>query len=228
MKKTYMKDPIVRADGYVVHTMKWVLYWLLTCETFRDVVVEATNIGGDSDTIAAIAGGLKGIEVGASNLPREYIKKLKQKDELIDLSNMLFATRGYNTASIKEKEDYYISNLERNAKTLSKIIDHQASIVEENELMNQIMKDMYLTKITFNHANPKMIKSWFDMEIRYRRLRRLVDLGAPSIIKQNELTWFSTMIHHFDLTLKGIKPRFSKEQLEELEALRQLEESMKD
>ena len=227
-EKDLYERPDCPADGYVVHTMKWVLYWLLTCETYRDVVVEATNLGGDSDTIAAIAGGLKGIEVGASNLPREYVKKLKQKDELIDLSNMLFATRGYNTASIKEKKDDYISNLERNTKTLSKIIDHQASIVEENELMNQIMKDMYLTKITFNHANPKMIESWLDMEVRYRRLRRLVDLGAPSMIKQHELTWFSTMIHHFDLTLQGIKPRFSKEQLEELEALRQLEESMKD
>ena len=65
-----------------------------------------------------------------------------------------------------------------------------------------------------------------DMEIRYRRSRRLINLGAPSIIKQHELTWLYIMIHHFDLTLKGIKPRFSKEQLEELEALRRLEESI--
>lgn len=227
-EKELYERPNCPADGYVVHTMKWVLYWLLTCETYRDVVVEATNLGGDSDTIAAIAGGLKGIEVGWNNLPREYEGRLKNKVELIELSHLLFFTRGYNTASIKDEKDYYILNLKRNTKTLIKLIEHQAPTSEQNELMNQIQKDIYLTRITFNEDDPKEKKSWLDMEIRYRRSRRLADLGAPSIIKQHELTWLYTMIHHFDLTLKKIKPRFSKEQLEELEALRQLEESMQD
>jgi len=49
--------PGCRPDGYVVNTMRWVLYWLLYSDTFEEVVVGATNMGDDSDTIAAIAGG---------------------------------------------------------------------------------------------------------------------------------------------------------------------------
>ncbi|WP_232223950.1 ADP-ribosylglycohydrolase family protein [Anoxybacteroides tepidamans] len=44
-------------SGYVVHTMNWVLHWLLRYDSFEDVVIGAVNMGGDSDTIAAIAGG---------------------------------------------------------------------------------------------------------------------------------------------------------------------------
>lgn len=159
-EKELYEKPNCPADGYVVHTMKWVLYWLLTCETYRDVVVEATNLGGDSDTIAAIAGGLKGIEVGWSNLPREYEGKLKNKAELIELSHLLFFTRGYNTASIKNEKDYYISNLKRNTRALIKLIEHQAPTSEQNELMNLIQKDIYLTRITFNEDDLKEKKSW--------------------------------------------------------------------
>jgi len=107
-------------------------------------------------------------------------------------------------------------------------MEHQNPTSEQNALMNEIRKDIYLTRITFNGYDSKEKKSWLDMEMRYRRSKRLVDLGAPSIIKQHELTWLYIMIHHFDLTLKRVKPRFSKEQLEELEAWRQLEESMQD
>lgn len=43
----------------------WVLYWLLHSKTFEEVIIGgAANMGNDSDTIAAIAGGLKGIEAG--------------------------------------------------------------------------------------------------------------------------------------------------------------------
>ena len=76
--------------------------------------------------------------------------------------------------------------------------------------MNEIEKDIRLTKSTFNGNDSKKKKSWLDMEIRYRRSRRLADLGAPSIIKQHELTWLYIMIHHFDLTLKEVKPKIFK------------------
>jgi ADP-ribosyl-[dinitrogen reductase] hydrolase len=72
--------------GYVVDTMKWVLYWLLTSETFLDVVVGATNEGHDSDTVAAIAGGLAGLACGFEGLPQEYCDVLLVKEELEKLS----------------------------------------------------------------------------------------------------------------------------------------------
>ncbi|MFJ8236367.1 ADP-ribosylglycohydrolase family protein [Ureibacillus sp. NPDC094379] len=41
----YTEEPDCPPDGYVVHTMKWVLYWLLNSETFEEVVVGATKFG---------------------------------------------------------------------------------------------------------------------------------------------------------------------------------------
>jgi ADP-ribosyl-[dinitrogen reductase] hydrolase len=73
--------------------MKWVLYWLLTSETFEEVVIGAANKGNDSDTIAAIAGGLKGMEVGYSRLPRKYIESLLCRKSLDAYANILFQIR---------------------------------------------------------------------------------------------------------------------------------------
>ena len=52
-------------------------------------MIEATNMGGDSDTIAAIAGGLKGMEVGYSQLPNHFTEKVLCADLLEDISNKL-------------------------------------------------------------------------------------------------------------------------------------------
>ncbi|TSI05296.1 ADP-ribosylglycohydrolase family protein [Lysinibacillus sp. BW-2-10] len=88
-KSNYVEEPDCPPDGYVVHTMKWVLYWLLNCDSFEDVVVGATNMGGDSDTIAAIAGGLKGLEVGFKQLPLRYANTILIKKDLLDCAEKL-------------------------------------------------------------------------------------------------------------------------------------------
>ncbi|MEH6948584.1 ADP-ribosylglycohydrolase family protein [Bacillus sp. JJ634] len=69
------------------------LYWLLTSDTFEEVVVGATNMGDDSDTTAAIAGGLKGIEVGFNEIPEKYINKLVDRELLTQISNALYDIR---------------------------------------------------------------------------------------------------------------------------------------
>jgi ADP-ribosyl-[dinitrogen reductase] hydrolase len=80
------RKPTCRPDGFVVNTMKWVLYWLLTCESYLDVVIGATNEGHDTDTVAAIAGGLAGLASGFEAIPREYSDLILVKDELLALS----------------------------------------------------------------------------------------------------------------------------------------------
>ncbi|MED4271921.1 ADP-ribosylglycohydrolase family protein [Geobacillus stearothermophilus] len=87
-------EPACPPDGYVVHTMSWVLHWLWRCESFEDVVISAVNMGGDSDTIAAIAGGLKGLEVGYHQLPSRFTEKIVYADELEELAVQLVNIRG--------------------------------------------------------------------------------------------------------------------------------------
>lgn len=89
----FRKEPDCPPDGYVVHTLIWVLHWLWNCHTFEEVVIEAANRGGDSDTIASIAGGLKGLEAGFHRLPRRFTEILRVKQELELLSEKLYAVR---------------------------------------------------------------------------------------------------------------------------------------
>jgi ADP-ribosyl-[dinitrogen reductase] hydrolase len=90
---TLKNTPDCPPDGFVVNTMNWVIHWLLRYESFEDVVIGAANMGGDSDTIAAIAGGLKGIEVGYSHLPARFIEKILCADLLEELSHQLVEVR---------------------------------------------------------------------------------------------------------------------------------------
>ncbi len=86
-------EPDCPPDGYVVHTLKWAIYWLYNENSFRDVVLGAVNKGGDSDTIAAVAGGLKGVHTGYSRIPDEYKRKIVIKEELDQLAANIYRLR---------------------------------------------------------------------------------------------------------------------------------------
>lgn len=86
-------------DGFVVNTMKWVLYWLFTSESFSQVVIGAANEGFDTDTVAAIAGGLAGLSCGYEMIPSKYKDTLLQKQELAQLAQELVRQRDCSSAS---------------------------------------------------------------------------------------------------------------------------------
>lgn len=69
-------------SGYIVHTFRWVLHILLHSSHFEEVVQKAANLGGDSDTIGAIAGGLAGIYYGYKGIPAPYAKTILIKERL--------------------------------------------------------------------------------------------------------------------------------------------------
>lgn len=81
--------PACLPDGFVVDTMNWVFYWLLQSESYLDVVIGAANEGYDSDTVAAIAGGLAGLAYGYEALPREFCELLLVKKDLEELAVLL-------------------------------------------------------------------------------------------------------------------------------------------
>ena len=50
----------------------------------------AVNLGGDTDTIGALAGGLAGIYYGYEGIPKEWIEKIVKVDEIIKLGERLY------------------------------------------------------------------------------------------------------------------------------------------
>ncbi|UYZ21735.1 ADP-ribosylglycohydrolase family protein [Mesobacillus jeotgali] len=84
------RKPGNNPDGFVVHTMNWVLYWLLNNDNYLDVVVGAANEGYDTDTIAAIAGGLAGLESGFEELPEGLWREILDKHLIDEVSIKLY------------------------------------------------------------------------------------------------------------------------------------------
>ena len=79
--RAMMTEPIahvhekkIDSSGYVIASMRAALWCFITTETFRDCVVKAANLGGDADTVAAIAGMLAGAFYGKSGIPTEWLE----------------------------------------------------------------------------------------------------------------------------------------------------------
>ncbi|MHA6482510.1 ADP-ribosylglycohydrolase family protein [Paenibacillus sp. strain BS8-2] len=86
-------EPACGPTGFVVHTMLWVVYLLMAGADFEDIVQRAANLGGDSDTISAIAGGLAGIHCGFDSLPRRYAEAILIRERLDSAAADLFSHR---------------------------------------------------------------------------------------------------------------------------------------
>lgn len=75
--------------GYVVDSFNCALHSIAATGTFEEAIIEAANLGGDADTIAAITGGLAGAIYGYREIPERWIRALdpkirKQLDRLVD------------------------------------------------------------------------------------------------------------------------------------------------
>lgn len=73
------EEPI-KSTGFVKDTFNSVIYAFSTTSSYKECVLKAVNLGGDTDTITAIAGGLAGIKYGYDSIPSEWIKTLRGKD----------------------------------------------------------------------------------------------------------------------------------------------------
>jgi ADP-ribosylglycohydrolase len=72
----------VVSTGYVLHTLHASLWCLLTTDNYRDCVLKAVNLGGDTDTTGCVAGGLAGIVYGIKSIPADWIRVLARKGDV--------------------------------------------------------------------------------------------------------------------------------------------------
>lgn len=70
----------IRSTGYVVDTLEAALWCLLTTDSYRECVLKAVNLGDDTDTIAAVAGGLAGALYGYEAIPNEWLDTLIHRE----------------------------------------------------------------------------------------------------------------------------------------------------
>ena len=75
----------VSGKGYVISTFEVVVHCLLNTDNYVDAVLNAVNIGGDTDTNAAICGGLAGIYYGYDSIPIDWLNEIGRLDEVLSL-----------------------------------------------------------------------------------------------------------------------------------------------
>ncbi|MBQ9941989.1 MAG: ADP-ribosylglycohydrolase family protein [Christensenellaceae bacterium] len=75
----------IQSSGYVVHTLKAALWCLLHTQSYGECVLAAVNLGEDTDTTAAVAGGLAGLLYGTGGIEQEWLDTLAAREDIEEL-----------------------------------------------------------------------------------------------------------------------------------------------
>lgn len=75
----------IKSSGYVVDTLEAAIWCLLNTSSYKECVLKAVNLGEDTDTVAAVAGGLAGALYGYDAIPSEWLEALIKRDYIEDM-----------------------------------------------------------------------------------------------------------------------------------------------
>ena len=85
--ETLQRDEI-KSSGYVVDTLEAALWCNLKSNSYRECILRAVNLGDDTDTLAAVAGGLAGIIYGVGGekgIPEAWIARIARTEWIQEL-----------------------------------------------------------------------------------------------------------------------------------------------
>jgi ADP-ribosylglycohydrolase len=82
-------ESAISSSGYVVDNLEAALWCLLEHDTYAATVLAAVNLGDDTDTTGAVAGGLAGLAYGEAAIPAEWLAVLARRADIEDLASRL-------------------------------------------------------------------------------------------------------------------------------------------
>lgn len=75
----------IESSGYIVATLEAAVWCVLNTESYAECILKAVNLGKDTDTVAAVAGGLAAALYGLQGIPRAWVDGLLRKERIIAL-----------------------------------------------------------------------------------------------------------------------------------------------
>ena len=75
----------IKSSGYVVDSLEAAVWSLITTKDLEEGLLKAVNLGDDSDTVGAIAGGLAALYYGYESAPKDWREAIIKGDEIIKL-----------------------------------------------------------------------------------------------------------------------------------------------
>ncbi len=79
----------IKSSGYVVDSLEAAIWSLITTQSFKDCLLVAVNLGDDTDTIGAIAGGVAGLFYGYDCIPEDWISVIRRREWIENLCDKL-------------------------------------------------------------------------------------------------------------------------------------------
>jgi ADP-ribosyl-[dinitrogen reductase] hydrolase len=79
----------IQSGGYVLDTLEAAVWCLLTTTSYSEAVLKAVNLGFDTDTTAAVTGGLAGLLYGFESIPEHWVLMLARKNDIEELAERL-------------------------------------------------------------------------------------------------------------------------------------------
>jgi len=83
ISKLTIKD--IDSSNGIVPVLESSIWVLLQSQNYKEAVIGAVNLGGKTDTIGALTGGMAGIVYGIGEIPEEWVDALIKKDYLMDI-----------------------------------------------------------------------------------------------------------------------------------------------
>lgn len=74
-----LSESDIRSSGYVIDTLEAALWCLLKSSSYSQAVLQAVNLGEDTDTVASVTGGLAGIIYGLEGIPQVWLNQLRNR-----------------------------------------------------------------------------------------------------------------------------------------------------
>lgn len=87
-----LPDEKIHGTGYVVDALEAAVWSLVTTGSFEGALLKAINLGDDTDTVGAIAGGLAGLFYGYEAIPQDWLAALQHREwieEMVSDTNLM-------------------------------------------------------------------------------------------------------------------------------------------
>jgi ADP-ribosyl-[dinitrogen reductase] hydrolase len=81
-------------SGFSTDTLCAAMYCFFNTESFEECVLTAVNLGGDTDSVGAVAGQIAGAYYGLSGIPQKFIDGLQDSERFLMLAEQLFNLYG--------------------------------------------------------------------------------------------------------------------------------------
>ncbi|GMQ59691.1 ADP-ribosylglycohydrolase family protein [Vallitalea sediminicola] len=80
-----LSEEDINSTGYVVDTLEASLWAFMTTNNYREAILKGINLGGDTDTIGAIIGGVAGIFYGIRSIPDVWLQCLARNRDIYEM-----------------------------------------------------------------------------------------------------------------------------------------------